>query len=84
MREVFLKLYNHPSGKERIISMLNNKNKWVQSWVAAQVLSESKNNEAVSVLENLLKKDGLVSLIAEMTLKEFKNGTLDSPFGIQP
>ena len=82
MKNIFCLLYNHPSGKQRIISLLDNKNEWVRSWIAAQVLSEGENKKALLVLESLMDKDCTIGFSAEITISEFKNGTLKSPFGI--
>ena len=67
-------------GREAFISLLRHESDSVKSWVAAQLLTE-KNKEAQNVLRALSKKSGSIGFNATMTLQEFANGRLGSPFG---
>jgi hypothetical protein len=66
-------------GREAFRRLLNDKSPHVRCWVAAQLLYEG-DAEAKEVLNSLRHVTGLVGFNADMTLREYATGRLDSPF----
>jgi len=84
MKDSYIRLRNHSRGLERIESLLDHDNFWVQSWVASQLLSEGEHSKAQETLRQLSSINGTVGFGAEITLGEYEKGSLGSPFGIEP
>lgn len=80
MAEIYVKLKN--AGEKGLLAfekLLEDPSPHVRCWVGAQLLF-SGNMRAKRVLEEISKTGGVVGLNAKMTLKEFENGRLGSPF----
>jgi len=84
MKDSYVRLRNHPSGKRSIENLLCHESDWVRSWVASQLLSEDGHSRAKETLQKLASETGVASFGAMMVLSEFEKGNLGSPFGIEP
>jgi hypothetical protein len=63
------------AGRQAILSLCDHENRSVRSWAAAHSLKyDAKKAEAT--LKELSEGPGLLAFSAEMTLKEWKKGTL--------
>lgn len=69
-------------GREAFTSLLQDDSPHVRGWVAAQLLSEG-DLRALSVMECLSNEHDIRAFTAKVTLDEFRNGRLGSPFGIK-
>lgn len=64
--------------QEAFLSLLDHPDPAVQGWVARYAL-EIEPRRSESVLRDLSRGSGLLALDAEMTLKEWRKGTLQFP-----
>ena len=79
MQEAYFQLTKHPRGLSNFESLLNHENNWVKCWVAAQLLSEFGNQEALTLLTKLSNSGGVVGFTAETTISEYNAGNLMGP-----
>jgi hypothetical protein len=68
-------LLEQEGGGAALFGLLAHENDSVVSW-AAYFLLKNKKEEAVSALERISKKEGIIAFNAEMTLREFRSGRL--------
>lgn len=69
-----------PEGRNAFDELLFDECLEVSSWVAAQLLSE-RREEAVPVLLKIQELGGLLGFEARIVLEEYEAGRLGSPFG---
>jgi len=67
------------AGHDAFKKLLADESGYVRGWVAAQLLSEG-DNDAVPVLEELARGQGVSGFNAQMTLNEWRANRLSSPF----
>ena len=67
------------AGRDAFKKLLADESRYVRGWVAAQLLSEG-DRDAVPVLNELARGQGIDSFNAQMTLKEWRAKRLSSPF----
>lgn len=80
MKEAFHELNATASGRLAFRHLLQHESDQVRLWVAAQLLSEG-DQLALATLEALATQHGLISFNAQVTLAEYEQGSLCSPFG---
>jgi hypothetical protein len=67
------------AGRDAFKRLLTDDSGWVRGWVAAQLLSVG-DWDAVPVLEELARRDGLCGFSARTTLAQWRASRLSSPF----
>lgn len=83
MKGAYVRLKYHPDGRDNINELLVHENDWVRKWIATQLLSEEKDDEAIKVLESLSFRADSIGHSAVETLSEFVEGKLTSPFDLE-
>ncbi len=83
MKDAYCRIHNHPSGYKIKLRLLKHENASVRSWVAAQILCENERYNALEVLQDAAKRDDMIGFNSQITLEEYLNGRILSPFGIK-
>jgi hypothetical protein len=80
MATAWCELHNQGiAGRDAFKKLLADESRYVRGWVAAQLLSEG-DRDAVPVLNELARGQGIDGFNAQMTLKEWRAKRLSSPF----
>jgi hypothetical protein len=79
MATAWCELHNQGiAGRDAFKKLLADKSRYVRGWVAAQLLSEG-DRDAVPVLNELARGQGIDGFNAQMTLKEWRAKRLSLP-----
>jgi hypothetical protein len=81
--EIMKNSINLVDDQTELLALLEHKNDWVVSWVAAHLLCKSNSRQALLALKNIVKSGGIVGFCSEMVIQEFECGELKSPFGFK-
>ena len=79
MRRAFQGLRATEEGRRAFRALLEHPSAEVRVWVAGQLLAEG-DASVIGVVEEISKGEGLLAFSAQMTLQEYRKGSLGPPF----